>query len=179
MAFVTLRKPKIVRGTNYGAGARYEIKDAATLAELFALRDDGSLRCFADMAPAWARAIVRDVTHYYNVAPHIKLLVSINARLSFEHACMVINSLRVANDGMMHADHCEWLLSDGTENLERLVQLFGAPTDRRVKDGPPQNYYLEFAYSSLTAPEDETLQHRLRDLFTWLMSVGRLEAASL
>jgi hypothetical protein len=177
MAFITLRRSKTVRGTLYAAGGRYEVKEAATLAELFALRDEGSLRCFADSAPVWARQVVRDVTHYYNVAPHIESLVSVNARLPFESASIVLPSLANVNAETMRGDHCDWLLSDGTETLERFVQLFGAPAERKITDGPAQNYYLEFLFSSGNQPEPDEVQRRLHDLFGYLVSVGRLEPA--
>lgn len=181
MAFATFRKAKNHKGTHYGPGGRYEIHSAATAAELHALARNGdeSIRCFQDSAPAWARKIVSDITYYYNVAPHIKMLVSVNARLPFHIAVGILPRLGEVNSQIMSASHCDWLISDGTENLERFVQLFGRPEDRTVLDGPPQNYYLEFGYRPEAFEVAQLITHEVIEravinLCNYLVSFDRL-----
>ena len=178
MAFVTMRKSKSYKGTLYAGGGRHEIKEAATAAELHALarNGDGAVRAFQDSAPVWARKVVRVVTYYYNVAPHIKLLVSINVRLSYELATVVLGRIDELNAELMLANWTIWLHSDGTETLDRFVQLFGKDAEaRKPIPGTPQNYYLEFAYSAEHSAIVETIERGVVELFGYLVSLDRLE----
>lgn len=178
MPFVTMKTSKLVRGTLYAAGGRYEIKNAATLAELWALRDEGSIRTFSDTAPTFIRSIVSDVTYYFNVSPYVNLLVSVNARMSAALANIVLVRLADVNQNSLRSTHCDWLVSDGTENLERYVQLFGAPKRRKISDQFQQFYFLEFGFDSANVPADDVLEKRVRDLCGYLVSLHRLEPAT-
>ena len=76
--------------------------------------------------------------------------------------------------------------SDDTENLERFVQLFGRPAERRIEEGPARNYYLEFGYSADAFAPDlaqkltvETIERGGVEFISYLVSLDRLEPAKL